>query len=127
MADSIAQKDFYGKSNMHYLAAKSTTAADDDDGNSPDRLHDEHLALQDRMSHLIAFHAEMMGDIMYIHQALEQHDAIEFIKAVIREVDGHVDNGNWILAQHDQVPPDAVIVPAVWAMRRKRDLSQKLP
>jgi hypothetical protein len=29
------------------------------------------------MHHPIAFHAEMMGDIMYFHQALQQPDAGE--------------------------------------------------
>jgi hypothetical protein len=32
-----------------------------------DREHDEYLALQERMRHPIAFHAEMMGDTMYLN------------------------------------------------------------
>ena len=45
--------------------------------------HDVHLELQERMCHPIAFHAEMMGNIMYFHQALQQPDAAEFGKALI--------------------------------------------
>ena len=30
------------------------------------------------------FHAKMMGDIMYLYQALKQYDPSEFIKAVIK-------------------------------------------
>ena len=58
-----------------------------------------------------------MGNIMYLHQALQQPDAAEFIKAVIMEVNGHIDNHNWELVPCDQVPPDDEVVPSVWAMR----------
>ncbi len=49
-------------------------------------FHDSHLELQERMRNPIAFHAEMMGDIMYLNQALQQSDAKEFVQAVIKEV-----------------------------------------
>jgi hypothetical protein len=69
MADSISQRNFYGPSGMHYMSA-SATAGCNDDGQTPENFsHDEHLALQNRMSHPIAFHAEMMGTIMYLNQA----------------------------------------------------------
>ena len=119
MAESIAQKDFYGKSQMHYMAAQSRTEVEF----SPDELHDQHLILQENMSHPIAFHTEMMGDIMYLNQALEQPDADEFVKAVVKEINGHVENKNWELIRRDQVPADAEVVPSVWAMRRKRNLT----
>ncbi len=35
-----------------------------------DLFHDAHLELQERMQNLIVFHAEMMGDVMYLQQAL---------------------------------------------------------
>ena len=56
------------------------------------RDYEEHLSLQERMCHPIAFHAEMMGDLMYFHQALQQPDAEEFVKALIKEVNGYIDN-----------------------------------
>ena len=34
------------------------------------------------------FHTEMMGDIMYYHQAMTQNDAPKFTGAVIKEVNG---------------------------------------
>jgi hypothetical protein len=40
----------------------------------------------------IVFHVEMMGDIMYYDQALQQPDANKFANAVVKEVNGHVDN-----------------------------------
>jgi hypothetical protein len=118
MADSVSQRDFYGTRNMHYMAQPSTI------GETPEDLfHDAHLELQERMRNPIAFHAEMMGDIMYLQQALRQHDAKLFVDAVIKEINGHIDNKNWELIRQDTVPEDTQVVPSVWAMRRKRDLT----
>ena len=75
------------------------------------------------MRNPIAFHAEMMGDIMYLQQALRQHDVKLFVDAVIKEINGHIDNKNWELVRQDTVPEEAQVVPSVWAMRRKRDLT----
>lgn len=71
----------------------------------------------------IAFHAEMMGEIMYLNQALKQPDADEFVKAVIKEVDGHVKAKRWKVIKRKEVPPGHDTLPAVWAMRRKQDLT----
>ncbi len=46
-------------------------------GNDFCAWHDYELGLQERMRHPIAFHAEMNGDIMYLHQALRQDDAAD--------------------------------------------------
>jgi hypothetical protein len=40
-----------------------------------DLFHDAHLELQERMRNPIAFHAKLMGDIMYLQQVLRQSDA----------------------------------------------------
>ncbi len=58
MAESVAQ-------GLHHMAHQSTF-----DENNEDLFHDDHLELQERMQNPIAFHAEMMGDIMYLQQAL---------------------------------------------------------
>jgi hypothetical protein len=62
------------------------------------------------------FHAEMMGNIMYLQQALRQHDAKEFVQAVVKEVNGHVNCKNWSLKKRSKVPEDVQIVPSVWSM-----------
>jgi hypothetical protein len=49
------------------------------------------------MRNPIAFHAEMMGDIMYLQQALKEPDAKELVQVVIKEVNGPVDSKNWML------------------------------
>jgi hypothetical protein len=55
----------------------------------------------------------MMGDIMYLQQALKQPDAKEFVQAVIKEVNGHMDSNNWMLQKQSNVPEDVRIVPSV--------------
>jgi hypothetical protein len=111
MAESIAQ-------GMHYVAHQSTMGETDED-----LFHDAHLDLQEQMRNPIAFHAKMMGDIMYLQQALRQPDAKEFVQAIVKEVNGHVDCNNWTLKKQNEVPDDAQIVPSIWSMWRKRDLT----
>jgi hypothetical protein len=54
---------------MHYMTNQSTTAFDE---TPEDLFHDHHFDLQECMQNPIAFHAEMMGDVMYLDQALQQ-------------------------------------------------------
>ncbi len=115
MADSVSQRDFYGSSNMHYMAHLSVL--------SDDELHDQHLELQERMRSPIAFHAEMMGDIMYYHQAMKQPDASEFANACVKEVNGHIQAKRWKVIHRSKVPDGIDVLPSVWSMRRKRNLT----
>jgi hypothetical protein len=87
MAESFAQ-------GMHHMAHQSTLSETNED-----LFHDAHLDLEERMQNPIAFHAEIMGDILYLQQALRQPDAKEFVQAVIKEVNGHVDCKNWTLKE----------------------------
>ncbi len=73
----------------------TATTGDDNSQTMKDCQHDAHLSLQDCMSNPIAFHTEMMGDIMYLNEALGQPDAAHFVKAVITEINGYVNNKHW--------------------------------
>jgi hypothetical protein len=117
MAESVSQQDFYGRVKMHYMASQAVCKHD------YNCLHDSHLDLQDCMHHPIAFLAEMMGDVMYLHQALRQPDSMEFMEAVIKEVNGHVNNNHWKLIPCTEVPEGTEVIPSVWAMQRKQDLT----
>ncbi len=75
------------------------------------------------MRNPIAFHAEMMVDIIYYHQALQHPDAQQFANAVVKEVNGHVENKHWQLIKCRDVPEDVQVVPSVWSMQRKRNLT----
>jgi hypothetical protein len=117
MAESVSQQNFYGNQGMHYMASKATTGDTDED-----LFHNAHLQLQEHMRNPIAFHREMMGDIVYLQQVLK-HDAKEFIKGVIKEVNGHVDSNNWTLQKQSNVPEDVQIVPSVWSLQCKCNLT----
>ncbi len=73
-------------------------------GNDFDARLDYKLQLQDCMWHPISFHAKTMGGIMYLHQALQQQDAAEFLKAVVKEVNSHVEQKHWRLFEQSKVP-----------------------
>ncbi len=120
MAESTSQKNFFGTSGMHYMANKLTTAFDEP---AEDLFHNQHLEIQECMRNPLAFHAKMMGDIMYFQQAMNQPDKQQFVEAVIKEVNGHVTNKHWALVKRDDVPEDVQIVPSVWSMRCKHDLT----
>jgi hypothetical protein len=83
------------------MASQATTGDTDED-----LFHDAHLQLQEHMRNPIAFHAEMMGDIMYLQQVLKQPNAKKFVQAVIKEVNRHVDSNNWMLQKQSDVPED---------------------
>ncbi len=83
MADSKSQRDFYGTTGMHYMTDVSTAYFNE---TPEDLFHNQHLDLQQCMRNPIAFFAEMMGDIMYYHQALQQPDTKQFANAVVKEV-----------------------------------------
>ncbi len=117
MAESVSQQDFYSRDKMHYMASQAVCEYD------YDRLHNSHLDLQDRMQHPIVFLAEMMGEVMHLHQALRQPDAREFVEAVIKEVNSHINNNHWKLIPCTKVPEGTEVVPSVWAMQRKQDLT----
>jgi hypothetical protein len=53
----------------------------------------------------------------------KQPDVKEFVQAVIKEVNGHVDSNNWTLQKQSNVPEDIQIVPSVWSLQYKRDLT----
>ncbi len=87
------------------------------------QLSDSHLDLQDLMRHPIAFLAEIMGNVMYLHQALHQPDSKEFVEAVIKEVNGHIDNDHLKLIPRTEVSEGTEVIPSVWAIQPKRDLT----
>jgi hypothetical protein len=117
MAESISQKDFYGKGRMYYMAAQAITS------HNYNQAHDEHLALQDWMRHPIAFLAEMMGDIMHLHQALWQPYACWFANSFVKEINGQVDQKHWLVIPKEEVPEDTNIIPSVWALQHKWNLT----
>jgi Reverse transcriptase (RNA-dependent DNA polymerase) len=85
--------------------------------------HDESYDIQDKMENPIAFAASSNPDVMYMDQAMKEPDHKEFEAAMIKEVKSHTENEHWHIVKRDQVPDGVDVLPAVWAMRRKRRIS----
>ncbi|KAL7475459.1 hypothetical protein ACHAW6_001371, partial [Cyclotella cf. meneghiniana] len=77
MPASMSQRELFGDKGMYYLAFEAVF--------DYAQSHDDHLALQERMCHPVAFHADMMDNITQFLQALKQPNAPQFIQAVICE------------------------------------------
>ena len=48
----------------------------------------------------------------------------QFVDAVVKEINGHIDNKSWELVNIEDIPKDAEIIPSVWAKRKKRNLGK---
>jgi Reverse transcriptase (RNA-dependent DNA polymerase)/GAG-pre-integrase domain len=73
----------------------------------------------DTMSPL-TFAASSDPDTLYFHEAMKAHDREQFINAMKDEIEGQTKNGNWVVIEKSKIPQNARVLPAVWAMRRKR-------
>ena len=64
-------------------------------------------------------------DTLYMHEALRAPDAQEFKKAMVKEVNDHNDRQHWEIMEKKDVPKGETILPAVWAMKRKRRIDTR--
>ena len=71
---------------------------------------------------LVVAKAQCDPDTMYYHQAMQQPDRDEFKAAMTKEVEDQFSNGNFEIVLRKSVPKGSTILPAVWQMRRKRDI-----
>ena len=78
--------------------------------------HDWFLQEEENMSQPVAYTSKDISAIMYYHEAVNQPDAIEFVKAIIKEINGHVHNGDWELVHKYMVPEAVNLVALVWSM-----------
>jgi hypothetical protein len=85
-------------------------------------MHEDDYLLQDEMTDPVAFLVKTNRDTMYFDQAMREPDADEFIKAAVKEINDHIENKHWELVPRSEVPKEQRILPAVWAMKRKRDI-----
>jgi Reverse transcriptase (RNA-dependent DNA polymerase) len=75
----------------------------------------------------VAMAASSSPDVMYMDQALREPDGEQFRKAMGDEVAAHTDNDQWEIIPRSLVPKGTKVLPAVWAMRRKRRLATGEP
>ena len=74
---------------------------------------------------IIIYKATADPDTMYMHQAMKQPDRAEFIKAMEKEVKDQMNNGNFSIVLASSVPKGTTVFPAVWQMKRKRDIKTR--
>ena len=74
------------------------------------------------LDEIYAYKAAADPDTMYHHQAMKEPDADKFKDAMQKEVDDQMSNGNFTIVERRKVPRGATILPAVWQMKRKRDI-----
>ncbi len=60
-----------------------------------------------------------------MHEAMRQPDRDEFVKAMQKEIKDQMDNKKISIVKKSEVPSDKTILPAVWQMRRKRDIKSR--
>ena len=85
-------------------------------------MHEEDYALQDGMDDRIAFKAIGDPDTMCYHQAMRAPDRRQFVGAMIKEVEDHVQRKHWEIIPISQVPKGTKVLDSVWAMKRKREI-----
>jgi hypothetical protein len=61
-------------------------------------------------------------DTLYLHEARRQPDWDNFAEAMQHEIEQQVSTGLYTITKRGKVPEGATILPAVWQMRRKRDV-----
>jgi Reverse transcriptase (RNA-dependent DNA polymerase) len=64
-------------------------------------------------------------DTLYLHEALKAPDADKFRQAMVLEVNQHTDKQHWIPVLKKDLPTDTIVLPAIWAMRRKRRIDTR--
>ena len=78
----------------------------------PDHHH-HHNSIKMADDPLYVMKATSDPDIMYLHQARKQPDWKEFQKAMTKEVNDQMSNGNFSIVKKSQVPKGKIILPAV--------------
>ena len=60
-------------------------------------------------------------DTMHLHEALQQEDREQFIKAMTEELKSHINRKHWKIVPLKSVPEGKRCLPMVWSMKRKKN------
>jgi hypothetical protein len=74
---------------------------------------------------LLAYKANSDPDTMYLHQAMKETDAPQFMDAMAKEARDQMGNGDFTVTPRSAVPKGAAVLPSVWQMKRKRDIKTR--
>jgi hypothetical protein len=67
----------------------------------------------------VSYAASSDPDVMYYHEAMKAPDRADFVRAMEKEMQAHTENRNWQVVLRSSIPRGQMVLPAVWAMRRK--------
>jgi hypothetical protein len=105
------------------MAELSPLTADDIEGelfcyaamfpDDDDRDHDDPL---------LAYKAVSDPDTLYFHEAMKEKDRAKFLEGMSKELQDQFENGNFTVIPRSEVPQGEVVLPAVWQLKRKRDV-----
>ena len=70
--------------------------------------------------HPAVYSASHDPDTMYVDQAMRAPNKKQFMQAMEKKVHAHTENKHWKLIPRSEVPSGTKVLPAVWAMKRKR-------
>ena len=85
-------------------------------------LKEDHLA---KLDNPIAYKATNDPDTLYHHKAMKQPDKKKFQEAMVKEVNDHTKHKHWRPILKKEIPAKVQILPAVWAMKRKRRIATR--
>ena len=119
---SYINEDGLRRSSRINLSSKAVSEFNDSYDAYYDAMHQEDYKIQDKMKDPISFAASSDPDTLYWHQAMKQPDAEEFRKAAIKEFNDHCEKKHWVIIDRSEVPPGKNVLPAVWSMKRKRNI-----
>ena len=80
---------------------------------------------QDVKNLLIAYTASSNPDVMYLNEAMKEHDKKQFIETMLKEVQSQMTGSHYIIMKRSQVPEGAQIFPLVWAMQKRESKPRK--
>ena len=69
--------------------------------------------------HPLSLISQPSNDTFYFHQAMQEDDRDEFIKAMVKELEDHRKHNHWKLIHRSEIG-DAKTVKAIWSFKRKR-------
>lgn len=74
---------------------------------------------------LMTYSATSYPDTMHFDQGMREPDRDQFLHAVIKEVNDHIDRNHRQLVPGSSVPQGMKVLPSVWSLKRKRDIETR--
>ena len=60
------------------------------------------------------------NEVFSYTKAMQQPDALQFVKTMVKEIDDHQSRGHWDIVRQSTTPPGTKTIQAIWSFKRKR-------